>query len=40
VLRGVLDALLSFWDMACSLSSVPLASILCWQGWSTAGPSH
>jgi hypothetical protein len=26
--------------MACSLSSVPPASIRCWQGRSTAGPSH
>jgi hypothetical protein len=30
----------SFCDMACSLSSVPPASITCWQGGSTAGPSH
>src|SRR6516164_9337767 len=30
----------SFCDMACSLSSVPPASIRCWQGGSTAGPSH
>src|SRR3974377_612980 len=33
-------ALLSFGDIAYSLSSVPLASILRWQGGSTAGPSH
>src|ERR1700756_4009645 len=30
----------SFCDMACSLSSVPPASITRWQGGSTAGPSH
>src|SRR5258708_40294350 len=30
----------SFCDMACSLSSVPPASIRCWQGGSTAGPFH
>ena len=30
----------NFCDMACSLSSVPPASIRCWQGGSTAGPSH
>jgi hypothetical protein len=30
----------SFCDMACSLSSVPPASLRCWQGGSTAGPSH
>jgi hypothetical protein len=29
-----------FCDMACSLSSVPPASICCWQGRSTAGPFH
>src|ERR1700692_2877087 len=29
-----------FCDMACSLSSVRPASIPCWQGGSTAGPSH
>jgi hypothetical protein len=26
--------------MACSLSLVPRASITCWWGGSTAGPSH
>jgi hypothetical protein len=26
--------------MACSLSSLPLASFCHWRGWSTAGPSH
>jgi hypothetical protein len=31
---------LSFCNMACSLSLVPLANILRWQGWSTAGPFH
>src|SRR5215475_9824600 len=30
----------SFCDMACSLSSVPPASVHCWQGGSTAGPFH
>src|SRR6516162_4347591 len=30
----------SFCDMVCSLSSVPPASIRCWQGGSTAGPFH
>src|SRR4029077_691081 len=30
----------SFCDMACSLSSVPPASIRCWQGGRTAGPFH
>jgi hypothetical protein len=32
--------LLIFSDMACSLSLPPLASFACWQGGSTAGPSH
>ena len=29
-----------FLGMACSLSSVPLASFACWRGRSTAGPFH
>jgi hypothetical protein len=33
-------AVLSFSDMACSLSLVPLASLKRWRGRSTAGPSH
>jgi hypothetical protein len=33
-------AVLSFSDMACSLSLVPLASVTCWRGGSTAGPFH
>src|ERR1700686_1986559 len=33
-------AALTVWDMACSLSLVPRASIACWWGGSTAGPSH
>ena len=37
---GTAISLLSFSDMACPLSSVPLASFACWRGGSTAGPSH
>jgi hypothetical protein len=33
-------AVLSFSDIACSLSLVPLASVTCWRGGSTAGPFH
>src|ERR1019366_3976078 len=33
-------AVLSFSDMASSLSLVPLASLKRWRGRSTAGPSH
>jgi len=32
--------LLDYWDMACSLSSLPRASFYHWRGGSTAGPSH
>src|SRR6202022_465835 len=33
-------AVLSFEDIACSLSLAPLASVTCWRGRSTAGPFH
>src|SRR5262245_10530706 len=32
--------LLSFGDMACSLTLLPRPVSLNWRGWSTAGPSH
>ena len=37
---AVIGSSYHFCDMACSLSSVPPASIRCWRGGSTAGPSH
>src|SRR4029453_1521032 len=33
-------ALSSLCDMACSLTLLPPASLACWRGSSTAGPSH